>query len=237
MLPYLYKMLPVLLSPFNEKSILVSFTGLSLQEANRQVILLNDFCHKHCKQWLANLIPSYDSILLVGTSTDSIARLREAVNFFSLPEAIANSHNTADEIIIPVCYDQILGNDLDSMAAYHKIPIEKIVTHHHQVHYHVYMLGFLPGFAYMGEVNERIATPRKHAPVPTKAGAVGIAGIQTGIYPYNSPGGWNIVGYTPLKMFDVIKPSPALLQPGNLVKFVPIDLNTYKNMLSDNGSN
>jgi inhibitor of KinA len=142
----------------------------------------------------------------------------------------------AQEIIIPVCYDQALGNDLEHMAAFHQVAVETIVAVHHQVTYHVYMLGFLPGFAYMGEVNKQIATPRKSAPVPTKAGAVGIAGVQTGIYPLDSPGGWNIVGYTPLKMFDIRMPRPTLLVPGNVVKFMAIDLITYNSMLKDDGS-
>jgi KipI family sensor histidine kinase inhibitor len=199
-------------------------------------MLLDVFCHKNCKQWLADLMPAYNSMLLVGNSTENISPLKEAVNYFFQGETIEDWHNAAREIIIPVCYDQTLGNDLERMAAFHQVAVETIVAVHHQVTYHVYMLGFLPGFAYMGEVNEQIATPRKAVPVPTRAGAVGIAGIQTGIYPLDSPGGWNIVGYTPLKMFDISMPSPTFLAPGNAVKFMAIDLITYNSMLKDDGS-
>lgn len=92
------------------------------------------------------------------------------------------------------------------------------------------MTGFLPGFAYMGEVDKRIATPRKTAPrVNVSAGSVGIAGAQTGIYPLNSPGGWQIIGKTPLKIFDKQKIDPVLLQPGDEIEFYPITEDEYTN--------
>jgi inhibitor of KinA len=93
------------------------------------------------------------------------------------------------------------------------------------------MIGFLPGFSYMGKVDERIATPRKAVPdLKIPAGSVGIAGEQTGIYPLDSPGGWNIIGNTPLKMFNTEIDSPCLLQPGDKVRFQPIGLEEYKSL-------
>ena len=102
--------------------------------------------------------------------------------------------------------------------------------------YRVYMIGFLPGFAYMGSVDSRIATPRKNQPrTAVPAGAVGIAGEQTGIYPSVSPGGWNIIGQTPLKLFDAGRTEPVLLQPGDTVHFYSInedEFNDYQSRLA-----
>jgi len=221
---------------YNEYSLLVTFPGLSLQQANIQVALLEEFCSMNCQKWLFNQVPAYESLLLVCNSPKNVNRVKEVIYQFFQGESILLSHHETEEIIVPVCYDLSLGNDLEQMAAIHKTEIEKIVTCHFRVVYHTYMLGFLPGFAYMGEVDEQIATPRKPFPVATRAGAVGIAGRQTGIYPVDSPGGWNIVGYTPLKMFDLSKQSPTLLKPGKAVRFMPIDLETY-NGLVGNGSN
>ena len=92
------------------------------------------------------------------------------------------------------------------------------------------MLGFLPGFPYMGEVNERIALPRRASPAPVKAGSVGIAGKQTGIYPIDSPGGWCIIGQTPLPVFDPAKEVPVWMQPGHRVQFYPVSLDEYEDI-------
>ena len=93
------------------------------------------------------------------------------------------------------------------------------------------MIGFLPGFAYMGSVDEKIITPRKTQPrLNVIAGSVGIAGEQTGIYPFDSPGGWNIIGQTAFKLFDAKRKEPVLLEPGDEIKFVSIDLDEFKKL-------
>jgi inhibitor of KinA len=91
------------------------------------------------------------------------------------------------------------------------------------------MLGFLPGFAYLGQVDDKLATPRKSQPVEVAAGSIGIAGHQTGIYPMVSPGGWHIIGRTPVHLFDSDKEDPALLKPGDSVQFVSITLHEFEN--------
>lgn len=187
--------------------------------------------------WLADLIPAYDSLLLICKSPGYAQQLQGALLDQTIQVGMAPIVIQQEPIKIPICYDTTLGNDLDVMAKQHKISVETIVQVHMQNTYHVYMLGFLPGFAYMGEVDARIATPRKPSPVPTRAGAVGIAGKQTGIYPLNSPGGWNIVGFTPINMFDIQQASPSFLQPGQKVKFSPIDLETYQRMIENSDGN
>jgi len=114
------------------------------------------------------------------------------------------------------------------------LSIETIIQLHTAKTYRVYMLGFLPGFPYMGTVDNAIATPRKQTPRLTiEAGSVGIAGEQTGIYPFSSPGGWNIIGRTPLKMFDAVREQPSLLQPGDRVQFKSISLSAFEKMRND----
>ena len=129
----------------------------------------------------------------------------------------------ARELIqIPVCYEEGYGVDLTTLARSTQLTEQEVVTLHTGTIYNVYMIGFLPGFSYMGEVNEKIAVPRKQTPAPVMAGSVGIAGSQTGIYPVNSPGGWQIVGRTPLRLFDPFAPEPVKLQAGDRVQFYTI---------------
>lgn len=100
--------------------------------------------------------------------------------------------------------------------------------------YRVYMLGFLPGFAYMGLIDEKIVSPRKQYPAPVEAGSVGIAGKQTGIYPFKSPGGWQIIGRTPLTLFDKEKPNPVLFKSGDNVKFYSITKDEFEDIKNRN---
>jgi KipI family sensor histidine kinase inhibitor len=123
---------------------------------------------------------------------------------------------------IPVSYGGADGPDLDAVAAFAGCTPEEVVERHAGRTYRVYMLGFVPGFAYMGRVDPTIAAPRHRMPrekVP--AGSVGIAGEQTGVYPMETPGGWQLVGRTRLQMFDASRERPSLLAPGDLVRFVP----------------
>jgi len=109
------------------------------------------------------------------------------------------------------------------------VSLEELIEVHSSKSYHVFMIGFLPGFAYMGPVDPRIATPRIPTPrTQIVAGSVGIAGEQTGIYPLSSPGGWNIIGRTPLKVFDPNSTQPVLFQTGDQVKFIPITKEEFK---------
>lgn len=125
--------------------------------------------------------------------------------------------------VIPVCYEEPFALDLERVASENKLSPQQIIELHSQSIYTVYMLGFSPGFPYLGGLAKELITPRLSAPrqeIP--AGSVAIGGQQTGIYPYKSPGGWNVVGCTPLNMFDSWREKPSLLQPGDKVKFVPI---------------
>ncbi len=129
---------------------------------------------------------------------------------------------------IPVCYEKGFAPDIDQLAATRNISVEEVIQTHTSKNYKVYMLGFLPGFTYMGEVDEKIAIPRKPQPVNIVAGSVGIAGKQTGIYPLPSPGGWQIIGRTPLKLFDAKRDEPTLLRAGDEIQFYSISKSEYE---------
>jgi inhibitor of KinA len=131
-------------------------------------------------------------------------------------------------IKIPVCYDEEFAIDIHHLATAKNISVDEVMQIHTAKPYKVFMLGFLPGFPYMGEVDEKIAMPRKPQPVSISAGSVGITGKQTGIYPFASPGGWQIIGRTPLKLFDAGKEEPTLLRAGDMVQFYSISKNEFE---------
>lgn len=227
---YLYAVLSFQINLFSEVSILVQFNETTLELNHKRVRALDDFCSLHLAGLLSNRVPAYDSLLLVCKETGFLLPVKNAVEGFLKQAETEDLIKSPLPVEIPVCYDSRLGNDLEPMSAILGISVKDIIDLHLSRSYHVYMIGFLPGFAYMGEVDSRIAMPRKPKPVPTREGAVGIAGRQTGIYPFDSPGGWNIAGYTPLKMFDPGRERPGLIEPGQLVKFVPVDYGTYHKM-------
>jgi KipI family sensor histidine kinase inhibitor len=124
-------------------------------------------------------------------------------------------------VIVPVRYGGEEGPDLPELAAFAGCSADEVVTIHTAREYRVFMIGFLPGFPYMGVVDERIAMPRRETPrLAVPAGSVGIAGLQTGVYPVRSPGGWRLIGRTDLTLFDPAAERPTLVQPGDTVRFV-----------------
>jgi inhibitor of KinA len=154
---------------------------------------------------------------LVASLTAALAGLRE--------EGVA----PARRVEIPVCYGDELGPDLGELAAHHGLAPDEVVRIHTAGDYLVHMVGFMPGFAYLGGLSERIAMPRRPVPRTTvPAGSVGIGGVQTGVYPLPSPGGWNLIGRTPVALFAPDRDPPTLLHIGDRVRFVPITLDEFR---------
>ncbi|MCD4713663.1 MAG: 5-oxoprolinase subunit PxpB [Clostridiales bacterium] len=146
---------------------------------------------------------------------------------------LPNQSLDSNLLIIPILYD---GEDLDRVATHCGITREEVVNRHCGTDYRIYMLGFSPGFPYFGGMDPSIATPRLKSPrMKIKAGSVGIADKQTGIYPIDSPGGWNLIGRTPLKLFDPLDQCPFLLSSGQTVRFVPIDSIEFERILLAGG--
>jgi inhibitor of KinA len=179
-----------------------------------------------------DIIPSYHAVTIVyaidqlyaylDLSKKYLSLLHLAESFIKEYEIFKQQHTSfqyePNNIEIPVCYHPSFGIDLTKIAAEKNKDVEEIIQIHCSKIYRVFCLGFMPGFAYMGEVDKSIQSPRHPKPRPfVDAGSVGIAGSQTGIYPSDSPGGWQIIGRTPLTVFDPIH--LALLNPGDLVRF------------------
>jgi inhibitor of KinA len=139
-----------------------------------------------------------------------------------------NEFFEARVVTIPVLYGGEFGPDLEYVAKYHGLSAEEVIQIHSEGDYLVYMIGFAPGFPFMGGLSERIATPRKETPrLAIVPGSVGIAGKQTGVYPLETPGGWQIIGRTPLDLFLPTISPPTLLQSGDKIRFVPISPKEY----------
>ncbi|MEG2984683.1 MAG: 5-oxoprolinase subunit PxpB, partial [Peptostreptococcaceae bacterium] len=138
---------------------------------------------------------------------------------------------------IPVLYGGEFGPDIETVARHNNLSVEEVMDIHSKGEYLVYMLGFTPGFTYLGGMDNKIETPRLEIPrVKIPAGSVGIAGKQTGVYPIDSPGGWQLIGRTPIKLYDINKERPILLSAGDYVKFVPINKAEYEKMLNEGGT-
>ena len=162
----------------------------------------------------ATLLLHYDPLIL------TYAQVLEWVNI-ELAKVKSDVHRKPRRIEVPVQYGGEHGPDLDFIASLHHISIQEVISLHTGREYSVYMMGFTPGFAYMGKLDDMLATPRLETPrIRVAAGSVGIAGSQTGIYPIDSPGGWRLIGRTSLPLFDLASDTPFLFSPGDTVHFV-----------------
>ncbi len=202
--------------------LLVEFEPAITPEVNRRVVALGAAIAAARVAGVRDVVPSYAS---VGVHVDPLrfdhAALEAVISHAW--DAAAQEATRQREVEIPVCYGGAFGPDLADVARFAACSEDEVVARHAAGHYRVYMLGFLPGFAYLGGVASTIAMPRRPSPrTSVPAGSVGIAGSQTGVYPCESPGGWRLIGRTPLSMFDLSRPAPALLAPGDSVRFVPL---------------
>lgn len=209
--------------PASDQSLLVYFGQQITLPAHQSVRRLLRLLESQPVAGIRDLHPAYCSLLI----TFDILKLRHD----ELEEILRSYLNRLDDVIlpeprqleIPVCYDGEFGPDLNDVASTHGLTPAQVIELHASVAYTVYFLGFAPGFAYLGELPEALATPRLPAPrrrVPP--GSVGIAGSQTGVYPVATPGGWRLLGRTPLAMFRPDREAMSLLSIGDRVRFTPI---------------
>ena len=177
---------------------------------------------------ILDVVPAYRSVAVYfDTVRSDVDRLIEALGR-EAPQTAATGP-PGKLVRIPVCYGGIFGSDLADVAAYAGLTSDQVVALHSGGTYRVFMLGFVPGFAYLGPVDARIAAPRRATPrVRVPAGSVGIAGSETAVYPFETPAGWQIIGRTPLKPFDGSHEDPFLLKPGDAVQFYPIESSEFE---------
>jgi inhibitor of KinA len=216
--------------PFGDNALLIEFGDVISLEVNGKVIALNEAVLKAEIHGVEELVPTYRSLLLrynplKTTYEQLVFNIKDIEK--TLKESTAEVESR--KITVPVVYGGEYGPDLTYVAQFHKLREEQVVKLHSEREYRVYMIGFVAGFPYLGEVPDEIATPRLENPrLKVPAGSVGIAEKQTGIYPCEAPGGWQIIGRTPLKLFNLLQQPPALLKPGDNVKFKPISEKEFK---------
>ncbi len=212
-----------------ENAITIDFGNFISPELNEFVTNLADLIENNKFEGFIECLTAYSSLTVfydsyqVRKSEEKLLTAFETVksHIENQIEKITDTKSTEKRIIeIPVSFDEKFALDLDFVAKTNKLEKKEVLKIFLSKTYRVFMLGFLPGFAYMGELDERIATPRKKTPrTKIPKGSVGIAGKQTGIYPLESPGGWQIVGKTDIELFTPNDNSPTYLNAGDLIKF------------------
>ena len=204
----------------SDSALLISFADEISFEANQQVISLFRELERLHDDRIRNLHPAYSSLLIDFEPLHTTHKELENIVRQLTSNSMVQRAQPANSVQIPVCYDHEFAPDLARVAQHVSMTEEQIIALHSKSDYIVCFLGFSPGFAYLSglvpQLNvPRLSTPRTHVP----AGSVGLAGEQTGIYPNDSPGGWLIIGRTPLRMFDPQANPPSRLQPGDRVRF------------------
>ena len=222
------------ISPVGDCAISIDFGQVIDPKINRQIRQIIEQIKGLQLDGIVELVPTYCALLVqydaMVYSYSDICRILEP----TLQESVTDGANELVTIVeIPTVYGGEFGPDLGFVASHNHLSEAEVVSIHSGTDYLVYMLGFIPGFTYLGGMDPRIATPRLSSPrtlIP--AGSVGIAGEQTGTYPSDSPGGWQIIGRTPVTMYDMSKKQAALLQAGDYVRYVFIDENEFHRIKS-----
>lgn len=203
--------------------------GNSIDEAtNRRVMELNQKVLSSKAEGIIETVPAFSSLLVyynpLITDYEQVSKY-----LLALQEAEEKEETNSGKLIeIPVCYGGIYGPDLSFVSKHTGLREDQVVHIHCGRDYRIYMLGFLPGFPYLGGMDPRINTPRLSTPrTVIPSGSVGIGGEQTGIYPMESPGGWRLIGRTPLRLFELQMGEDKLYKAGDSIRFVPIDEKEY----------
>jgi KipI family sensor histidine kinase inhibitor len=217
-----------------DSSIVVEFGNEISKDINKNLRNLTDILDNFNYDFIKEIVPTYRSIII---HYDSLK-----ISFKELKNKIIEAGNTKNNSIekepniveIPVLYGGEVGPDLEEVAKHNNLSVEEVIKIHSSEEYLIYMLGFTPGFPYLGGMDEKIATPRLEKPrLKIQAGSVGIAGSQTGIYPMESPGGWQLIGRTPLDIFDPQSENPFLLNAGDYIRFIPITQGEYNSIINN----
>jgi len=207
-----------------DSCLVVEFGSAVDRELNAKVQSLKAALASKPVGGIVELVPTYRSLAVYYDPT----RIDRATLKDLLEERAADLGTGGREggrvVAIPVCYGGAYGPDLDNVCTHTKLSPEEVIARHTGRDTYCFMLGFTPGFAYLGGMDETLATPRLENPrAVIPAGSVGIAGKQTGIYPIDSPGGWQLIGQTPLSIFDPLRKPPTLIEAGDWVRFEAVD--------------
>ena len=214
-----------------EQGLVVEFSQTINSTVNRRVHQTAKLLNQEIGDAIFEIVPTYRS-LLVYFNPLSITRtklIQEIEMILTKTESCSDEQLQKQVVVIPVCYGGDFGPDLHFVAEHNGLALEEVIQIHTSHPYQVYMIGFTPGFPYLGGMSERIATPRLEKPrIKIPAGSVGIAGSQTGFYPMESPGGWRLIGRTPIKAFDPQAANPFLFEAGQYLQFEAITEEEYR---------
>lgn len=212
-----------------DSSLLVEFGKEISPDINRKIAATVQLMKEQHIEGVTDMIPAFCSLLInYDPRVIQYDEIRERVQSIVKIDAKAGA-GRKKVFEIPVCYGGEYGPDIANIAQHAGLAEEEVIQIHSSRDYLIYMLGFLPGFCYLGGLDERIHTPRLANPrIKINAGSVGIGGSQTGIYPLDSPGGWQLMGMTPVRTYDPGREVPILLEAGDYIRFVPVDEAEYK---------
>ena len=227
--------------PLGDSAVTIDLGNRICGTLNNKVLTMQQWLKLHPFDWIKDIIVGYSSISIVydpvliykknKLRTTAFAFVKETLEKIYLDSKDSFVQHR-EEVELPVCYDEPFGTDLSFIAESKQLSVEEVIGIHLSRTYRVYMMGFLPGFPYMGEVDKRIQIPRKQKPEPVHAGSVGIAAGQTGIYSLDSPGGWQIVGRTPITLFQPNETSPVRLHAGQSVRFYRVSVAEFSELAS-----
>lgn len=206
-----------------EKALVVEFGSRIDPRINARVQSLHRALGRNPIRGVLETIPTFRSLLI--SYDPLLVRFEELVSRIKAVESKPPERSEPKTpVVIPTVYGGQFGPDIDFVARHNRISVEEVIRLHASRTYLVYMIGFTPGFPYLGGLPKELATPRLQEPrTSVPAGSVGIAGEQTGVYPVESPGGWQLIGRTALKLYDSARANPVLLEPGDSVRFERID--------------
>jgi inhibitor of KinA len=214
--------------PFGNRAVLVEWPQKIDAKIQEDVWFFKNLIEQKCIKSILEVISAYNSITIIYKSTID--------NVYSEISALKSLYKGENSVVVrdtklwevPVCYHPDLAPDLHSLSASKNLTLEQIESLHTEPKYTVSFIGFLPGFLYLSGLNDLLYTPRKSSPAKQiTAGSVAIGDYQTGIYPMNSPGGWHIIGNSPLNFFDVNSKNPCFAAPGDGIKFVSVSIEEY----------
>ena len=216
------------ISPLGDRSILIDFEGEISSETLDKVLFFKEKIKNSNFKQKVEVTNTYNSLLISYMFTiedvySEVLRLKSLLTEANIPKK-----SNYKIFQIPVCYDKEFGLDIDFISKEKDLGLDDIIRHHTAPLYQIYFIGFLPGFLYLGGLDKRLHIPRKKSPRRSvEKGAVGIGENQTGIYPKSSPGGWQILGKTPLDLFNKNEDPPSLFSSGDKIKFEAVSKNEF----------
>lgn len=218
-------------SPLGDQAIVIEVGTAINEHTQKEILAISSFLEANSPQWMTEYIPAFTTISVVYNPL--------LINFEDVKKELAALLKKASEITpspprtveIPVCYGGDYGPDLEFVAQHNGLSTEEVIAIHTGTSYTVHMIGFAPGFPYLGGMSEKIAAPRRQSPrVSIPERSVGIAGNQTGVYPISTPGGWQLIGRTPTRLFLPEKEIPSLLRAGDIIVFHRITAEEYQTL-------